>query len=66
MAKTKHIRLFTTETGLTTYAYIIRRPSDPDDDLQIFDVTDGKFRTTPADPYLDLTEDTTAKGLYAV
>ena len=66
MAKVKHIRLHTTETGLTIYAYIIRRPSDPDSNLQIFDVTDGKFRETSVDPYLDLTEDTAAKGQYAV
>lgn len=66
MAKTKHVRLVTPETGLTIYVVVTKRPNDPDDTVQILDVTDKKFRATSVDPYLDLTEDTTYKGLYTV
>ena len=66
MAKTKRVRLWTPETGLTVYTHITYRPDDQDSTLTILDSTDGKFRETSVSPYSALTEHATVKGLYVL
>ena len=66
MAKTKRVRLWTPETGLTVYTHITYRPDDQDSTLTILDSTDGKFRETSVAPYSALTEHATVKGLYVL
>lgn len=61
MAATKRITLDWSATALTVYV-IVRREAD---DFRLNDA-DGDFATSPADPYLSLTEDSVIKGRYEV
>ena len=59
MAENKRITLDWDATGLTVYC-IIRRETD---NFRMDDA-DGSFAESPADPYIDLTEDAVIKGRY--
>ena len=61
MANTKRITFDWSETNIPVYC-IIRRELD---NYRLNDA-DGSFTSSPADPYLDLTEDSVIKGRYEV